>query len=773
MLSRVAFYTVWACLVPACWGIVASAAEIVLPEGSAPPPVVRPYFPDRIHEFVWVNWNLVEPAKLAKLLGASARDVVALAESMGLPPPTENLPEQQGRDYYMLIRRNWHLLPYDQLLDLVDMTPERLAVALREDDALYQKLGELKPKCAALRYTPPDEAARRRAGEIKRVVEAEFGQSLRGPSEPRFLFLRQFLTPVKQSSEPAAAAVGDESSQSLQFIYSYFAGFGDPLANPRLDPYPDELLRRLSALGINGVWLSVLLRDMAPGGAAFPEFGVGHEQRLARLRALVERAKRHGISVYLYLNEPRARPAAFFEANDRAEMAGIDAGGGFRTMCTSHPAVRQWLRDAIAHVFRQVPDLGGIFTITTGEAFTSCASYDKRRSCPRCKNRTDAEIVAEVNATLEQGVHSATPKAKVIAWDWDWQEHGDTKEIIARLPKSMWLMSVSEWSLPLERGGVRTVVDEYSISAVGPGPKAIRHWGLAQEAGLKTAAKVQLNNSWELSTVPYLPVMDLVAQHCHALASRSVDGMMMSWTHGGYPSPNLDIAARFRVKPVPSVDEVLSSIAVDRYGREGAPLARKAWTAFSTAFTEYPFSARVLYFCPIHLGPANPLYLKRTGYRATMTGIPYDDVTMWRGPYPADVFIAQFEKVAAGWRSGIPHLQAALEKVPANRKDDARAELRFARVAAIHFQAVVNQARFTVVRDTLADSSKLSAERRQRLLGIIRNTLESEIALARQECALAQEDSRIGFEAANQYFFVPLDLVEKVVNCRWLLERFQ
>ena len=94
-------------------------------------------------------------------------------------------------------------------------------------------------------------------------------------------------------------------------------------------------------------------------------------------------------------------------------------------------------------------------------------------------------------------------------------------------------------------------IGEYSLSAVGPGPRATRHWELARQAGLKTAAKVQVNNSWELASLPYLPVMDLVAEHCHNLASLGVDGMMLSWSLGGYPSPNLDIAARFAVQPTP------------------------------------------------------------------------------------------------------------------------------------------------------------------------------------------------------------------------------
>jgi len=78
---------------------------------------------------------------------------------MGLPPAATIPPEMKTRGYITWIRRNWHLLPYDQLLELLEMMPERLAFALREDDFLWVKLGQLKAKCAPLRYQPPDEAA--------------------------------------------------------------------------------------------------------------------------------------------------------------------------------------------------------------------------------------------------------------------------------------------------------------------------------------------------------------------------------------------------------------------------------------------------------------------------------------------------------------------------------------------------------------------------------------------------------------------------------------
>jgi hypothetical protein len=762
----------WICIVFFCWTNDSSSQDAVLPEGEARPSLVSRHFPDRVHEFVWRNWNAVEPAKLAKILGASVQDITTLATSMGLPADARVPPEQKERGYITLIRRNWHLLPYEQLLELLEWTPERLAFTLREDDFLWVKLGRVKPKCEPLRYVPSDQAAWRRAAEIRRVVEKDFGEEIRSPAEPRFDFVRQLSNPVPSSSRPKP--VGDQAP-FLRLTYSYVAVYGDPLSNPKLNPYPDGLLQRLSAVGVTGVWLQAVLRDIAPGGTTFPEFGAGHEQRLANLRILVERAKKYGIGVYLYMNEPRAMPTGFFK--DRPELAGVrdvrDTQGGYTALCTSQPAVRRWMGDALAYVFRQVPGLGGVYAITASENLTSCASLGGWRSCPRCKERSDTDIIAEVVAVIEEGVHRANPKANVVVSDWGWKGHGEATEIIARLPKSVLLMSVSEWSKPIERGGIKTTVGEYSISTVGPGPRALRHWAAAAQAGVKRAAEIQFNNTCEIASLPYLPVMDLVAEHVHNLAPAKLSGMLIGWTMGGHPSPNFQLAERLIRSPVPDVGPVLDTLARERFGPAGAPHARKAWTLMSNAYREYPFHISVVYTSPVQIGPANALYPLATDYKATMWGIPYDDLDRWRGPYPPEVFAAQFEKMTAGWRQGIGELQAAVESAPADRRNEARADLRFARAAAINFQSVANQARFIVARDALAKaSSTLPPEERNRLRAEIKRILESEIVLARQLFTLVREDSRIGFEPSCQYFYLPLDLVEKVINCRWLLEHF-
>lgn len=740
-----------------------SAEEAVLPQGEAKPALVSPHFPDRVHEFVWRNWGVVDTPKLAAVLGASEVDVTTMATAMGIPSRATVQSDMRRRGYVSIIRRNWHLLPYEQLLQLLDMTPEQLSVMLREEDFLWVKLGRLKPQCEPIRYQSPDDATKRREAEIRRVVDEYFGDQLTRPGEPRFDFVRQLASPLPDYVPTNTA------SKSLRIVYSYVAVYGDPLMNPELDPYPDGLLQRLSASGINGVWLQAVLRDLAPGGEPFPEFGAGSERRIMNLRALVARAKQYGIDIYLYLNEPRAMPHAFFAG--RPEIGGAKETD-LTALCTSQPAVRIWMGNALAHIFREVPGLGGVYTITASENLTNCASHGDWKSCPRCKERSDAEIIAEVNSVIEEGVHRSAPEAKVLVSDWGWRGHGDAPDIIAKLPKSVYLMSVSEWKLPIERGGIKSEVGEYSISAVGPGPRALSHWRVAHELEVKTGAEIQFNNTCEIASIPYLPVLDLVAEHCANLASRAqLDAMFIGWTMGGHPSPNLRIPLLFNRTSTPSIDAVLETLAHERFGDQGAPHARKAWTIFSDAFREYPFHISVVYTSPVQWGAANPLYARKTGYAATMWGLPYDDLDGWRGPYPPEIFAAQFEKMAKGWTNGVAELNRAAAQAPGEMGDAARADLRYARAAGIHFRSVTNQARFVMARDALAGAAReISEEEPARLRAELKRLLESEIALARELYALTSEDSRIGFEPSCQYFYLPTDLVEKVVNCRWLLD---
>lgn len=782
----------WAGAAPV--GKDADLTAAALPRGNAPQPVPFPHFPDRLHAFVWRNWQLVPARRMAEVVGASAGEIARLGRSMGLQGPPRITGEQQRRSTLSVIRRNWHLLPYEQLLQLLGWTAEEMAFSLREDDFLFVKLGNLKPQCERLQYRPPDARARARACEIAAILRAEFPEGVGQPEEPLFEFVRQLSKPPKVS---VARATG-LSAFAPRFCYSYFALYGDPLLDPTLDPYPDGYLARLAASGVDGVWLQAVLTRLAP----FPWDARQSEHyatRLKNLRRLVERARRHGVGIYLYLNEPRSCPVSFFAS--RPELKGV-AQGDYAALCTSVPEVREWLASAVASICRAVPGLAGFFTITGSENLTNCWSHGGGGSCPRCGKRPPADVIAEVNATFYEGIRRAggaptssrltavvgtgqaespdsqsrlevgAPAQKLIAWDWGW--HDDWAEkIIAQLPREVSFMSVSEWGMPIKRGGVPTAVGEYSISTVGPGERARRRWEVARGRGLRALAKTQCGNTWELSAVPYIPALANVARHIANLRREGVNGLMLGWTLGGYPSPNLEVVAELG-SAAADPESAMARVAERRFGKELASQVVRAWQGYSEAFSEFPFHGGLVYSAPMQVGPANPLWGEPTGYRASMVGFPYDDLDAWRAVYPPEVFIGQFEKVATGFERAHASLTAAFHacrsRLTADQSAAAVQELSVGEAAAIHFRSVANQARFVLARRGLK-AAKSPADV-QSTCADLERLLRAEMALARRLHAIQTRDSRIGFEASNQYYYVPLDLAEKVINCQDLLTRW-
>ena len=152
-----------------------------------------------------------------------------------------------------------------------------------------------------------------------------------------------------------------------------------------------------------------------------------------------------------------------------------------------------------------------------------------------------------------------------------------------------------------------------------------------------------------------------------------------------------------------------------------------------------------------------------------MVGIPYDDLANWRGPYPAEIFANQFALVADGFDRGLSELRAEQEK-PDEFAAALQREENVGTAAAILFRSAANQARFVMARDRLATATSIEAA--EPTLKEIEGLLQAEIELARRLYAVQSNDSRIGFEATNHYFFTPMDLAEKVLNCRDLLDRW-
>ena len=295
---------------------------------------------------------------------------------------------------------------------------------------------------------------------------------------------------------------------------------------------------------------------------------------------------------------------------------------------------------------------------------------------------------------------------------------------------------------------------------------------------MRTLAKMQCGNTWELSAVPYIPAVANVARHAAHLRAQGVNGLMLGWTLGGYPSPNLEVVAEVGSAPAGSgatdLEGAMLRVAQRRFGPDLASQVVRAWQEYSRAFSEFPFHGGLVYSAPMQVGPTNPLWGSPTGYAASMVGFPYDDLDGWRAVYPPEVFIGQFEKVATGFERAHAEITTAFQacrgKLTSEQRAAALKELNVGEAAAIHFRSVANQARFILARRRLAGAK--SQDDVQSACAELEGLLRAEMGLARRLHAIQSSDSRIGFESTNQYYYVPVDLAEKVVNCHDLLTRW-
>src|SRR5690625_2156691 len=96
------------------------------------------------------------------------------------------------------------------------MSSSELDLALKEDDFLYVKLGNLKPKCDVVKFSPPSEQEKKRAAEIKSIMEFHFG----GKSDfgvPRLSFIDSLNTPASVvSGEKSKDRRSEEHTSELQ-----------------------------------------------------------------------------------------------------------------------------------------------------------------------------------------------------------------------------------------------------------------------------------------------------------------------------------------------------------------------------------------------------------------------------------------------------------------------------------------------------------------------------------------------------------------------------
>lgn len=709
------------------------------------------YFPTTWQAVVWRNWGYIPVERIAKVLSTDENTIRAEAERLGLNPNLQVNSLWQKRGYLTTIRENWHLCSDEQIMELLQLSKEEFAFILKEDDFMWVKLGEMKPRVSAPKYSSLTEEQRLQTERVAALMKEHGINEL---EDNAFAFVQEFQIPPKDTVEEA------KTSENLRMIYPYFALCGDALIDESIDPFPEQILKEYAEAGINGIWMHMVLYQLVEFPFD-PSLSKGWKKRIASLNKLVARARKYGIGIYPYLNEPRAMDEAFFEKYPHLRG---EREGDYYAMCTSTKEVQEYLYGGVKKLFEMVPDLAGFFTITMSENLTNCYSRSflaendgkGKISCPRCARRTPWEVVAEVNNLMAKGAHDAKPNAKVISWTWGWHDQWAEK-VVPLLTEGQILQCTSEEAMEFCIGGVNGRVLDYTMSLCGPGEKAKKMWTVAKEHGHQMSAKVQINNSWEMSVVPFLPVFSKVATHIKQLKQQGIQHLQVSWTLGGCPSPNLRLAS-WLMEEKGDLQDFLKTWL----GETLAEGVYKAQKKLSDAFSHYPFHMDTLYFGPQNFGPMAPFFLEKTGYEASMIGFPYDDVEKWSGIYPPTVYEDEYRQLLTGWREGVEDLLLYEEK---NQELDEM--ILMAQTVLCQYESAYHHIQFVNQRNMAF--SKGAELPKQELLRIVHEEMETVQTLIR----LRLQDSRIGFESSNHYFYTLQDLKEKMINLAYCEERLR
>ena len=380
------------------------------------------------------------------------------------------------------------------------------------------------------------------------------------------------------------------------------------------------------------------------------------------------------------------------------------------------------------------------------ENHTHCYSHTKT-NCPRCKNKVKIhESAIRVNNIIQKAIDDAGSDTEVLAFMWQWNtdqgwSHDDVYYAIDEgLDKKISLLSVSETRKPYNIGGVTGEVSDYSISNYGPGEYASKFLGHGVKTGRKAYAKIQANNSWECAAVPYLPCFDLVWAHLDALSAVGIEDYMISWTHGGYPSPTFNMIASY--SPETALDDWY-----DTYYGKNAVKVHEGVRKICDGFREYPFSVPHMYSSPQNLGPANMWSLRADEKTSGMICFSWDDYKKWMHNFPYEIFISQTEKMLALWREGTEILKSI-------DGDERVTELvRMAEVAYLHLESDLVHTKYAYLK---SDIKKNRAE--------LISLMEFEKIRTEKLISLVMEDGRIGFEASNHYYYTANLLKEKLIN---------
>ncbi len=523
--------------------------------------------------------------------------------------------------------------------------------------------------------------------------------------------------------------------------------------------YPDAYLSRLAREGVNGLWITGYFNELCKS-TVIPEYGDDSERRLEKLSKVVAKCAKYGIKIFIFCMEP----CGFGEripieiATKHPEVCG-NKNGSSRYFCTSTKAGQAYLEEACCYLFSQVPGLGGLINLCVGERPTNCCSGyitgEVKINCPHCSKRNPKKVIAELLTIMNRGMKLANPDAELIAWPYGqyivWGEE-PTVDAVDCIPKDVILIHNFESRGHTVQLGRERTLDDYWLAYPGPSKLFMDCAAAASKNGIRFGAKIQAGCSYELGTVPFVPVPGILYKKYKAMHELKIDTVMQSWLIGSCPSVMTRAAGMLSFGPFPRTEgEFLRELAAIDWGND-AEIVADAWMKFQKSYENYPYSRIFSYYSPINAGVVWPLYLYPVNkvlfppFRANRPPCGDRIGECLLDDFTLEEAIELCGKMTDYWSEGLRLLDGIADKY--RNDEERRKDIGVATAVGIQIRSCYNILQFYYLRDQLAWTPYF--KRKKELLEKLRTIVIKEMANTSELYNLASRDSRLGFQADSE-----------------------
>ena len=526
-----------------------------------------------------------------------------------------------------------------------------------------------------------------------------------------------------------------------------------------VDYYPGDYLGKLAREGINGLWITVEFRDLAE--TSFAKRDPMAQRRLEKLRKTVEKCGRYGIKVWLFAIEPASLPAGDPMLAAHPEWKGARGWKNDYAFCTSSESALRYLRESLADIFAQVPNLGGLINISHGERITNCLSAlpavsDAQVNCPRCSKRPKWEIHADAARAMVEGMRKSNPEAELITWLYQPQPEAERApwvfDLARHVPEGATIQyNFESGALKKQLGRWRSGGD-YWLSFCGPAQPFERIADAARASGAELSAKIQVGCSHEVATVPFVPAPGLLYDKYARMKKAGCSSVMQCWYFGNYPGAMNEAAGELAFEDFKgSKEDFLARLARPKWGADAERIA-KIWEAYAEGYSHYPLSNGMQYYGPMHAGvvwplhfdigmrPLNPTWKPDTAPNGETIGEALENHSLEEALELARTMCAKMESAA-------PDIEALEKSLPAN--DGRRLDLGLMKALKIQFESARNIFEFYLLRRGayFAGREAGGAQKAAKLLSRMEEIAREEAVLSEKMAELCEADSRLGFHS--------------------------